>query len=85
MNMVVVRGQEQGIGAPRRDPYVIEVNRGRNCYTCRGFRHIAQHCRNRKRRRVVKGRRLEYTGGRIEGNIEHLDHLKRVENLESLD
>ena len=36
-NVVVVRGQEQGMGAPRRDPYVIEVDWERNCYACGGF------------------------------------------------
>jgi len=45
---------------------------------------MAQHCRNWGRERVVEGRRLEYGGERIEGNIEHLDNLKEVENLESL-
>ena len=49
------------------------------------FRHIAQHCRNRvQRERIKEGRRLEYRRRR-EGNNEHLDHLKGVENLESLD
>ena len=36
-NAVVVReaGQEQGAGIPPRwDPYIIEVDRGRNCYAC---------------------------------------------------
>jgi len=40
-NTVVVRGQGQGIGASRRDPYAMEVDRGRNCYACGGFRHMA--------------------------------------------
>jgi len=40
-NVVVVRGQEQKIGAPKRDPYVIEVDKGRNCYACGKFKHIA--------------------------------------------
>ena len=32
-NAVVVRGAGQEVGAPpRRDPYAIEVDRGRNCY-----------------------------------------------------
>ena len=74
------------MGVPRRDPYMMEVDRGRNCYACEGFRHIACHCRNQGQRgRVVEGRRLEYRGGSIEGNFEHLDNLKGVENLESLD
>jgi len=41
INMVVVRGQKQGIGAPSRNSYVMEVDRGRNCYACRGFGHMA--------------------------------------------
>jgi len=63
---------------PRRDPYAMEVDRGRNCYACGGFGHMAHHCRNRER--VAKGRRLEF-----EGNYKHLNSLKEKENLESLD
>jgi len=70
---------------PRKDPYAMEVNRGRNCYACEEFRHMAQHCRNRGQRgRVAKERRLEY-GERREGNYKYSDNLKGVENLESLD
>jgi len=37
-NAVVVRGAGQGVGAPpRRDPYAMEADRGRNCYACGGF------------------------------------------------
>ena len=86
-NAVVVRGAEQSVGVPlRRNPYAMEIDQGRNCYTCGGFGHMAHHCRNRGQRgRVVEGRRLEYRGGRIEGINEHLDNLKGMENLESLD
>jgi len=87
-NAVVVRGQgqEQSVGVPSRwDPYAMEVDRGRNCYACGGFGHMAHYCRNRGQRgRVAEERRLEYGGGRIEGINEHLDNLKGVENLESL-
>ena len=77
-NVVIVRETEQMMGAPpRRDPYVMEVDRGRNCYACGGFGHMAHHCRNR--RRVTEGRRLEF-----KGNYEHLNSLKEEENLESL-
>jgi len=84
-NVVVVRGAGQGIGAPlKRDPYAMEVDRGRNCYTCGGFGHMARHCRNRGQRgRVSEGRRLEYRGEIIKGIHEQLDNLKGVENLES--
>jgi len=86
MNVVVVRGQGQGMGTSRRDPYVMEVDRGRNCYACGGFGHMAHHCRNREQRgRAMERRRVEYGGGRFEGNIEQIGHLKEVENLEALD
>ena len=62
MNVVVLKGQEQGMGAPqRKDPYTMEVDRRRNCYTYRGFGHMARYCRNwGQKGRVVDGRRLEY-------------------------
>ena len=86
MNAVVVRGQGQGTGfPPRRDPFAMDIDRGRNCYACGGFGHMACHCRNRERRgRVAEGRRLEYGRGGIEGINEHSDNLKGVENLEFL-
>ena len=80
MNAVVVRGQEQWMRTPRRDPYAMEVYQGRNCYACGRFKHIVRHCRNRGRGRVMEGRRVEYGGGRFEGNIEQIEHLKEVEN-----
>ena len=84
-NAVVVRGQGAGT-PPRRDPFAMEVDRGRNCFACGGFGHMARHCRNRGMRgRVAENRRLEYGGGRIEGINKQLDNLKGVENLESLD
>jgi len=47
INVVVVRGLEQGAEAPPRwDSYTMEVDRGRNCYACGRFRHMARHCRN---------------------------------------
>ena len=86
-NIVVVRGAGQGVGIPPRQYlYVMKIDRGRNCFACRGFGHMAHHCRNwGQREKVAEGRRLEYGGGRIEGINEHLDNLKGVENLESLD
>ena len=60
MNMVVVRGQGQGMGiSPRWDSFTMEVDRGRNCYACRGFGHMAHHCRNRGRGRPMEERRVE--------------------------
>ena len=84
-NAVVVRGQNTGV-PPRRDPFTMEIDRGRNCFACGGFGHMARNCRNRSMRgRVAENRRLEYGGGRIEGIDEQLNNLKGVENLESLD
>jgi len=83
-NAVIVRESGQEMGAPKRDPYTMEVDRGRNCYTCEGFRHMAHHCRNQGRERAIEGKRVEYEGGRFESNIEQIGHLKEMENLEAL-
>jgi len=49
-NVVVVRGMGQEVGIPpRQDPYAMEIDRGRNCFACRGFGHMVCHCRNRGR------------------------------------
>ena len=69
---------------PRRDPYTMEVDHRRNCYACGGFGHMACHCRNRGRERLIDGRRVEYRGGRIEEILDNSNNLKGVENLESL-
>ena len=53
-NAVIVRGQGQGMEAPRRDPYAIEVDRGRNCYACGEFGHMAHHCRNRGQKERIE-------------------------------
>jgi len=85
-NAVVVRGAGQGAGVPpRQDPFAMEVDRGRNCYACGGFGHMARHCRNRGRGRPMEGRRVEYSGGRIEEILDSANNLKGGENLELLD
>jgi len=62
----------------------MEIDRGRNCYTCGGFGHMAHHCRNQGQRgKMAEGRRVEYRE-RIEGNHQHSNNLKEEENLESL-
>ena len=83
-NAVVVRGAGQGMRTPpRRDPYAMEVDRGRNCYACGGFGHMARNCRNRGQRgRVAENRRVEYGGGRIEEITNISNNLKEEENLE---
>jgi len=87
-NAVVVRGSgpEQSMGAPPRwDPFAMEVDQGQNCYACGGFGHMACHCRNRGRRRLMEGRRVDYSGGRIEEILDNANNLKGGENLELLD
>jgi len=87
-NVVVVRGQGigQGVGVPpRRDPFAMEVDWGRNCYACGGFGHMARHCRNRGQRgRIAENRRVEYRGGRIKEITSFANNLKEEENLELL-
>jgi len=44
------------------------VNRGRNCYACGRFRHMAWHCRNKGAgNRIGEGRRLEYESSKNNG------------------
>ena len=83
-NAVVVRGQ--GAGVPqRRDPFAMDIDRGRNCYACGGFGHMARHCRNRGQRgRVAENRRVEYGGGQIEEITNFTNNLKAGEDLELL-
>ena len=68
----------------RKDSYMMEINRERNCYTCGGFGYIAHHCRNRGRERLIEGRRMEYGEGRIEEIHNNMNNLKGVKNLELL-
>ena len=89
-NVMVVRrtgarvGQSMG-APPRRDPFAMEVDQERNCYTCEGFGHMARNCRNQgQRRRVAENRRVEYGGGRIEEIMNFQNNLKEEENLELL-
>ena len=79
-NVVVVRDVGQGMGAPpRQDSFAMEVDRGRNCYACGGFGHMARNCRNRGQRG-----RVEYGGGRIEEIMNITNNLKEDENPELL-
>ena len=38
---VVILYLQQREGVVQRNPYAMEVDRGRNCYTCGGFGHMA--------------------------------------------
>ena len=84
-NAVVVRGVGQGAGVPpRQDPYAMEIDRGRDCYACGEFGHMACHCRNRGRERPMDKRKIKYGRGRIKEINNHRDNLKGVENIELL-
>jgi len=87
-NTVVIRGSgvgQSGEAPPRRDPFAMDIDRGRNCYACGGFGHMARHCRNRGMRgRVVENRRAEYGGGQIEEITNFANNLKAGEDLELL-
>ena len=89
-NAVVVRRSGVGVGQnmgapPKRDPYAMEIDRGRNCYACGGFGHMAHHCKNREQRgRVAENRRVEYGGGSIEEITSLTNNLKEGKNLELL-
>ena len=83
-NVVVVRGQGAGVPS-RRDPFAMDIDRGRNCFACGGFGHMARNCRNRGiRGRVGENRRVEYGGGQIEEITDISNNLKGTENLELL-
>ena len=85
-NTVVLKGAGQGAGVPpRRDPFAMEVVQSKNCYACGGFGHMACHCRNRGRGRLMEGRRVKYSGGQIEEILDNVNNLKGEENLELLD
>ena len=48
-NVVLVRNPLQGQGKDggiKRDSYIMDVGKGRNCYSCRGFGHLVRNCRN---------------------------------------
>ena len=56
MNIVIARSQQR-VGLVQHNPYVMEVDRRRNYYSCGEFGHLAQNCR---RQIMGQGRRIEY-------------------------
>ena len=46
---VVMVHSQQRAGFAQRNLYAMDVDRNnKNCYACRGFGHLARHCRNRR-------------------------------------
>ena len=74
---VVIVHPQQRVGFAQRNPYTMDVDRGRNYYACGGFGYMAWYCRKREtENRVAEGRRLEYRNNgqrRIEGRNEESD------------
>jgi len=40
INAVMIHSQQREDVA-QRNPYAMDINRGRNCYICKGFGHMA--------------------------------------------
>ena len=55
----------------RYNSYVIDVDKGRNCYNCESFGHIVRNCKSWNI--IERGRKLEY--GENENNRQ-----RRIEN-----
>jgi len=63
---------QQRVGFAPKKPYTMNVDRRkrRNCYSCRGFEHLARNCRNRRtENRIGEGRRLEYGSNNEQSNL----------------
>ena len=64
---------------PKQDLYVIDMDKGKNCYNYRGSDHIVRYCRKKRNwKRVRQGKRVEYRNNRN-------NNLNREENLIVLD
>jgi len=62
---------QQRVGFAQRNPYAMDVDKERNCYSCGEFGHMAKHCRNKRtENRIGEGRRLEYGGNERQGRVE---------------
>ena len=80
---------QQRVEVIQRSSYVINIDRGRNCYACGGFEHMAQHCRNRGIvNRIGEGKKLEYKSRKkngqrriTRGENKQQDNLNREQDL----
>ena len=55
-NVVVINPNQWAGFTSRQDPYAIDVNRGRNCYSYGGFGHLVRNCKNKGI--IEQGRKL---------------------------
>ena len=62
----------------KRDSYMMDVDRERNCYSCRGFGNLVKNHRNQEI--IGQGKRIEYGN-----NVNTLNNLKEKESLIVLD
>ena len=77
----VIVHPQQRVGVVQRNTYAMNIDRGRNCYACREFGHMAQHCRNRGTgNRIGEGRRLEY-GSRENNGQRRIEERNEANNL----
>jgi len=68
---VVMVHPQQRTGFAQRNPYAIDVDKERNCYSCGEFGHMEKYCRNRRTgNRIWEGRRLEYGENERQGRVE---------------
>ena len=79
MNMVIVNPNQWARFVPRHNPYVIEVDHSKNCYSCGSFGHIARNYRSCGI--VEQRRRMKYKKNSNNGNSD----LNGKENLIVLD
>jgi len=64
---------KKGEKGMRKDSYVIDMNKRKNCYSCGGFGYLMWNYRN-------QGRRVEYGN-----NMDNTNNLKEEESLVVLD
>jgi len=74
MNAVVVRNPLQGQEEMRRNSYIMDIDKEKNCYNCRRFGHFVRNYRNWDI--VSQERRIEYGD-----TLNIMNYLKEKKNL----
>ena len=79
---VVMICSQRRTGFAQRNPYAMDVDRGRNCYACREFGHLVRYYRNGEiENRIGEGRKLEYGGQKREKEGNGQENLNGEGNL----